>query len=82
MKNGKKATREQRKLMEQWGFDAHDWFVTKDTSTEMHIVHQYSDKTTRIIPKGRFNQWIEMRKEMLRGAKNDESMDKTGTYCQ
>ena len=52
MKNGKKATREQRKLMEQWGFDAHDWFVTKDTPSEMHIVHRHSDKTTRVIPKG------------------------------
>lgn len=52
MKNGKKATREQRKLMEKWGFDAHDWFVTKDLPTEMHIVHRHSDKTTRVIPKG------------------------------
>ena len=52
MKNGKKPSREQRKFLEEWGFDAHNWLVVKDTPTEMHIVHKHSDKTTRIIPKG------------------------------
>lgn len=52
MKNGKKPSREQRKLMEKWGMDTREWLVTKDTPTEMHIVHRYSDKTMRVIPKG------------------------------
>ena len=54
MKNGKKPTREQRKLMEKWHLDAHDWFVVKDTPTEMWVVHRHSDKTMRTIPKGLF----------------------------
>ena len=52
MKNPKKPTREQRKLIEYYGFDAHDWLVCKDTPTEMEIVYRYSDKTTRTIQKG------------------------------
>ena len=52
MKNGKKPTYSQRQLMEEWGLDAHNWMVVKDTSTEMVIVHRHSDKTTRTIPKG------------------------------
>ena len=52
MKHAKKPTREQRKLMEKWHLDAHDWFVVKDTTTDMHIVHRFSDKTMRILPKG------------------------------
>ena len=52
MKNGKKPTYAQRKLIEHYGMDAHDWLTVKDTSTELVIVHKYSDKTIRIIPKG------------------------------
>lgn len=52
MKHGKKPTREQKKLLQQWKLDPAVWLVTKDTSTELHLVHRYSDKTTRIIPKG------------------------------
>lgn len=53
MKNGKKPTYEQRKLIQEWGLDAHDWLVVKDTSTEMVLVHRYSDRTTRTIIKER-----------------------------
>lgn len=52
MKNPKKPTREQRKLIEKWGMDAHDWFVVKDTPNQMEIVHRVSDKTKRVLPKG------------------------------
>lgn len=41
IKNPKKPTREQRKLIEQWKLDAHDWLVTKDTPTQMVIVHRH-----------------------------------------
>ena len=52
MKNGKKPTYEQRKLLQRWKLDSHDWLVIKDTSTELVLVNRYSDKTTRVIPKG------------------------------
>ena len=51
IKHAKKPTREQRKLIEQWGLDAHNWMVVKDTSTEMVIQHRHSERTTRTIPK-------------------------------
>ena len=52
MKHGKKPTREQRKLIEYYGMDAHDWFVVKDTPNQMELVHRYSDRTKRVLPKG------------------------------
>ena len=52
MKNGKKPTYEQRKLIERWKLDAHDWLVVKDTPEQMVLVHRLSGKTTRTIPKG------------------------------
>ena len=52
MKNGKKPTREQRKLLQKWKLDTYNWLVVKDTPTEMVLVHRHSDSTTKIIPKG------------------------------
>lgn len=52
MKNPKKPTREQRKLIEHYGMDAHDWFVIKDTPAEMQIIHRDNEKTMRTIQKG------------------------------
>lgn len=52
MKNGKRPTKKQCELMQQWKLNADDWLVVKDTSEEMVIAHRMSDKTTRIIPKG------------------------------
>ena len=52
MKNGKKPTREQRKLMEKWNLDPRVWLVVKDTPTEMELVHKHSDKTKKVIHKG------------------------------
>ena len=52
MKHGKKPTYEQRKLIQQWGLDPMNWFVVKDTPTEMMLVHRYTDQTTKTIPKG------------------------------
>lgn len=51
MKHGKKPTREQRKYISSKGLNTENWLVTKDTPTEMHLVHRLSDKTTRIIHK-------------------------------
>lgn len=52
MKQGKKPTREQRKLLEKWRLDTRVWLVCKDTPTQMTVVHKNSNKTVRVIPKG------------------------------
>ena len=52
MKHGKKPTVQQRKLIQKWNLDPAVWLVVKDTPEQMELVHRYSDKTTRIIPKG------------------------------
>lgn len=51
MKNGKKPTYEQRKLIQAARLDSHDWLVVKDTSTELVLVHRYTDKTIKTIIK-------------------------------
>jgi hypothetical protein len=50
MKNGKKPTVKQRRLMCAWGLNAENWLVERDTPAEMVVVHRHSDKT-RTIPK-------------------------------
>lgn len=52
MKHGVKPTRAQKIQLREWGLDPADWLVVKDTSTEMVLVHRYSDKTKRVIQKG------------------------------
>ena len=51
MKHGVKPTREQRKLLQKWGLDAHDWLVIKDTPTEMQIVHRLFESQVKVINK-------------------------------
>ena len=55
MKNGKKPTREQRKLLSRWNLDPAVWLVTKDTPDRMELVHRFSDRTTRTIHKEKSN---------------------------
>lgn len=52
MKHKVKPTLRQKKLIAEWGLDPRDWYVVKDTSEEMEIVHRYSDKTKRVLVKG------------------------------
>ncbi len=51
MKNGKKPSVRQCKLMTKWRLNYKDWLVVKDTPEKMVIVHRHSDRTIRIIPK-------------------------------
>ena len=51
MKHGRKPTVAQRKLIQKWNLDPAVWLVVKDTPEQMELVHRYSDKTIRIIPK-------------------------------
>ena len=52
MKNGKKPTVNQRKLMQKWKLDYRDWLVVKDEPSQMTLVHRHFDNKTKIIPKG------------------------------
>lgn len=52
MKNGKRPTREQRKLMEKRKLDSSLWLVVKDTPERMELVHRLFDRTRKVIPKG------------------------------
>ncbi len=51
MKNGKKPSVRQSKLMTKWRLNYKDWLVVKDTPEKMVIVHRHSGRTIRIIPK-------------------------------
>lgn len=51
MKQGKKPTVAQRKLMTAWGLNSADWLVAKDTPESMTVVHRNFDHVTRVIPK-------------------------------
>lgn len=51
MKHGKRPTVRQKKLMAEKRLNPDNWLIVKDTPTEMHVVHRYSDKTVRVIRK-------------------------------
>lgn len=52
MKHGKNPTRSQKLLIKSKRLNPENWLVTKDMPDRLELVHRYSDKTTRIIPKG------------------------------
>ena len=52
MKHGKKATHEQRKLIQRCGLDTREWLVAKDTSTEMVLVHRHTGTVKTITKEG------------------------------
>jgi hypothetical protein len=52
MKNGKRPTVSQRKLMQKWKLNSADWLVVKDEPSKMTLVHRHFDMKTKIIPKG------------------------------
>lgn len=51
MKNGKRPTVAQKKLMQNHGLDPADWLVERDTPDEMHIVNRRNSNTTKRIAK-------------------------------
>lgn len=51
MKNGKKPTARQKRLIAASGKNPADWLVCKDTTTAMHLVNRCTG-TRKIIPKG------------------------------
>lgn len=52
MKQLKKPTREQRKLIQQKRLNPENWMIERDTPEQMVLVHKYFDNKKRIIPKG------------------------------
>jgi len=52
MKQLRKPTREQRKLIKSKRLNPDNWMVERDTPTEMVLVHKHFDNKTRTIPKG------------------------------
>lgn len=52
MKNGRRPTKAQRNLMRYAGYDSNNWLIRKDTSTEMVIMHRFTEQM-RTIPKRR-----------------------------
>ena len=55
MKQLKKPTREQRKLIQSKRLNPDNWMIERDTTTEMVLVHKHFDNKKRIIPKGAKN---------------------------
>lgn len=52
MKNGKKPTVAQRKLMQALRLNSDNWLVVKDTPKSMLIVHRHSMRTREITKEG------------------------------
>ncbi len=52
MKNGKKPTLAQKKLMTRYHLNYENWLVVKDTSTEMVILHRATNRTRTILKGG------------------------------
>lgn len=52
MKHGKKPTVAQRKFIQSKRLNPANWFVVKDTTTEMVLVHRNFDNKSRTIRKG------------------------------
>ena len=50
MKNGKKPTVEQTKLLKKWRLNPENWLVVKNQPEQMVIVHRFGNGQ-RIIPK-------------------------------
>lgn len=51
MKNGKKPTLRQKKIMREHGLQPDNWLVIKDLGTELHVVSRMSLKKIGNKPK-------------------------------
>jgi len=49
MKNGKNPTKRQQEIIKAAGWNPDMWFVSKHTSTELHLLHRYIGSTV-VIP--------------------------------
>lgn len=51
MKNGKKPTYGQRRVIQQSGLNSHDWLVSKDTPNSMVLVRRNNQQIIKTIIK-------------------------------
>lgn len=51
MKNGKRPTRNQKKIIKAKGLNLENWLVSKHTPDKMHLVHRYTS-AERVIKQG------------------------------
>ena len=51
MKHGKKPTVAQSKIIASKRLNPDNWFVSKDTPTEMVLIHRHFDNNIRTISK-------------------------------
>ena len=51
MKHGKRPTVSQKKLIKEKGLNYENWLVSKNTTTELVIVHRHTG-TKKVINKG------------------------------
>ncbi|MDN4525353.1 DUF6906 family protein [Fictibacillus fluitans] len=49
MKNGKKPTVAQKKVIKKIGLDPENWLIYKNLPEELHLVHRYTN-TKKVIP--------------------------------
>ena len=52
MKQLRKPTREQRKLIQSKRLNPDNWMIERDTPEQMVLVHKHFDNKKRIITKG------------------------------
>lgn len=52
MKNGKNPTKAQKIFLKERGLNPDDWLISKNTSTEMRLIHRCA-RDTRVITKDR-----------------------------
>ena len=52
MKQLRKPTREQRKLIQSKRLNPDNWMIERDTPEKMVLVHKHFDNKTRTIKKG------------------------------
>lgn len=52
MKQLRKPTREQRKLIQSKRLNPENWMVERDTPEKLVLVHKHFDNKTRTIKKG------------------------------
>ena len=51
MKHGVKPSYSERKIIESFGLDAHDWLISKKLADKIVLVHRHLDGVMKTIPK-------------------------------
>lgn len=49
--HGKRPTLRQKKLIEKWKLNPHNWLVAKNQTDKLTIIHRHTNNV-RVIPEG------------------------------